>query len=131
MGEIAEMMLDGTMCAGCGEFLHEGEDGEGFPEYCYSCRRTEDKCRRERQSQRDKISNETARMVIEYLEVVHKGKMPNDIGRQLATQIKGIVSGVYNATGKDLMHDGCRKTIENNSKQKRNNPHPTIARRDV
>lgn len=32
MGEIAEMMLDGTLCAGCGEAL-EGE-GEGFPRYC-------------------------------------------------------------------------------------------------
>lgn len=32
MGEIAEMMLDGTLCAGCGEFL-DG-DGEGFPRYC-------------------------------------------------------------------------------------------------
>lgn len=38
MGEIAEMMLDGTMCQGCGEWLHDGEDGEGFPDYCSSCR---------------------------------------------------------------------------------------------
>ena len=32
MGEIAEMMLDGTMCEGCGEFL-DGE-GAGYPRYC-------------------------------------------------------------------------------------------------
>jgi hypothetical protein len=37
MGEIAEMMLDGTMCAGCGEFLNDGYDGEGYPEYCAAC----------------------------------------------------------------------------------------------
>lgn len=37
MGEIAEMMLDGTMCAGCGEFLNDGEDGDGFPGYCSAC----------------------------------------------------------------------------------------------
>lgn len=37
MGEIADMMLDGTMCAGCGEWLHDGEDGDGFPVYCASC----------------------------------------------------------------------------------------------
>lgn len=37
MGEIADMMLDGTMCAGCGEWLHEGEDGDGFPGYCSGC----------------------------------------------------------------------------------------------
>lgn len=37
MGEIAEMMLDGTLCAGCGVHL----DGEamGFPVYCAGCRR--------------------------------------------------------------------------------------------
>lgn len=32
MGEYAEMMLDGTCCAGCGEFMHG--DGHGFPGYC-------------------------------------------------------------------------------------------------
>lgn len=31
MGEIAEMMLDGTMCECCGEFIG---DGDGFPRYC-------------------------------------------------------------------------------------------------
>lgn len=36
MGEIADMMLDGTLCEGCGEYL----DGEGFgiPRYCNGCR---------------------------------------------------------------------------------------------
>lgn len=38
MGEIADMMLEGTMCAGCGEFLHDGEDGPGYPEYCETCK---------------------------------------------------------------------------------------------
>lgn len=38
MGEIADMMLDGTMCAGCGEFLHDGDDGDGYPEYCAGCK---------------------------------------------------------------------------------------------
>lgn len=36
MGEIAEMMLDGTMCAGCGEWLEK--EPMGFPDYCFSCR---------------------------------------------------------------------------------------------
>lgn len=39
MGEIAEMMLDGTMCGGCGEWLCDGEDGAGFPGLCSSCAR--------------------------------------------------------------------------------------------
>lgn len=32
MGEIADMMLEGDLCAGCGVAL-DG-DGEGFPRYC-------------------------------------------------------------------------------------------------
>lgn len=33
MGEIADMMIDGTMCP-CGEFIDDGADGPGFPQYC-------------------------------------------------------------------------------------------------
>lgn len=32
MGEIAEMMLDGTLCEGCGVYI--GDGGSGFPRYC-------------------------------------------------------------------------------------------------
>ena len=32
MGEIAEMMLDGTMCECCGEYIDE--EGFGCPRYC-------------------------------------------------------------------------------------------------
>lgn len=33
MGEIADAMLDGDLCAACGSFIdHEG--GEGFPRFC-------------------------------------------------------------------------------------------------
>ena len=37
MGEIADMMLDGTMCCQCGVWLHEGDDGDGYPMMCESC----------------------------------------------------------------------------------------------
>lgn len=33
MGEIADMMLDGTMCNMCGVFL-EGDVIEGIPNFC-------------------------------------------------------------------------------------------------
>lgn len=34
MGDIAESMLDGTMCAECGTYLG---GGEGYPVYCSYC----------------------------------------------------------------------------------------------
>lgn len=36
MGEIAEMMLDGTLCEGCGEFIGDACD---FPRLCAGCAR--------------------------------------------------------------------------------------------
>ena len=36
MGEIADMMLDGTLCGGCGAFIGDGSD-VGFPRLCSGC----------------------------------------------------------------------------------------------
>ena len=40
MGEIAEMMLDGTLCESCGTFLNENPIG--FPDYCEECQHEEE-----------------------------------------------------------------------------------------
>lgn len=38
MGEIADMMLDGTLCECCGVMiLEDEEDPQGFPGYCSDC----------------------------------------------------------------------------------------------
>lgn len=39
MGEIAEMMLDGTLCQICGSVI-DG-DSPGFPRYCLDCAKDE------------------------------------------------------------------------------------------
>jgi len=36
MGDIAEMMLEGTLCVQCGEFIENGAP-LGFPRYCTGC----------------------------------------------------------------------------------------------
>lgn len=36
MGEIADMMLEGDLCACCGIFM--GDWGSGHPRYCQGCR---------------------------------------------------------------------------------------------
>jgi hypothetical protein len=40
MGEIADMMLDGDLCEGCGDYLG---DGDGFPRLCESCEEESEK----------------------------------------------------------------------------------------
>lgn len=37
MGEIADMLLDGTMCEGCGEWFGDGQ-APGYPRYHKRCR---------------------------------------------------------------------------------------------
>ncbi len=37
MGDVADMMLDGTLCEGCGVFLNASPPG--FPCYCADCKR--------------------------------------------------------------------------------------------
>lgn len=39
MGEIADMMLEGTLCPSCGEYLG---DGDGFPVLCAGCQEEEE-----------------------------------------------------------------------------------------
>jgi hypothetical protein len=36
MGEISDMMLDGTLCEACGEFIDDDQGGE-FPRRCAAC----------------------------------------------------------------------------------------------
>lgn len=41
MGEVTEMLLDGTLCEGCGEVFDdviEGAEAPGHPRRCPSCR---------------------------------------------------------------------------------------------
>jgi hypothetical protein len=41
MGDIADMMLDGTLCEGCGVYIGDGMDAAGYPRRCSHCRREE------------------------------------------------------------------------------------------
>ncbi len=40
MGEIAEMMLDGSLCHGCGVYIDD--DYEGIPRLCEICEEEEE-----------------------------------------------------------------------------------------
>lgn len=42
-GEIAEMMLDGTLCQSCGEVIVDyHKESQGFPGFCAGCRPDDD-----------------------------------------------------------------------------------------
>jgi len=58
MGEIAEMMIDGTLCQFCGEYLEDG--APGYPRSCKRCERVENKLKEKRRD-RDKSSSNNKR----------------------------------------------------------------------
>lgn len=37
MGEIADMMLDGTLCERCGVYIDDEDESPGFPRLCDAC----------------------------------------------------------------------------------------------
>lgn len=55
MGEIADMMLDGTLCEQCGDYLGSGND---FPTICKSCE--EELKREKRKNKAKKVSRKDA-----------------------------------------------------------------------
>lgn len=40
MGDIADMIIEGVLCQGCGEYMG---DGNGYPQWCRACMKTEDR----------------------------------------------------------------------------------------
>lgn len=72
MGEIAEMMLDGTMCQDCGCFVDEPPDdvepdyvlpdGPGYPRSCRDCKREMRQLQQARKRRKiAKLAKESAR----------------------------------------------------------------------
>ena len=51
MGEIADMMLDGTLCECCGEYI--GEDS-GYPGYC------SEECAKNRGASKEQVVDENS-----------------------------------------------------------------------
>ena len=41
MGDVADMMMDGTLCEGCGEFIDD--DPPGYPRKCRDCKKDDKK----------------------------------------------------------------------------------------
>lgn len=90
MGEIADMMIGGEMCEGCGVFLDDG--GYGIPRYC------SDECARDRgfdgiQSDgagiyREKKKVKEHREPCLTINLTHNGRMLYDDRRKI--QIKGV-----------------------------------------
>lgn len=57
MGEIADMMLDGTLCSSCGEFI-DSED-LGFPQQCFYCEKEEKASEKKAKEEKEKKKKET------------------------------------------------------------------------
>lgn len=79
MGDIADMMLDGTMCQGCGEFLCDGEDGPGYPGYCSSCQPRQSKPKKQHKSGKARKASDGQKDFPEVAAIVERLRMKYDL----------------------------------------------------
>ena len=132
MGEIAEMMLDGCLCAGCGEYL--GADN-GYPEYCYSCTKGLKDMERKRSERSAKIAGEVAIKTILELEKAFGAKFDPGVANHLRPNIMGLFRSLYVNHGGYISSDSFVKTLANNAKSQRKaeklRSHPTRDRDTV
>ena len=94
MGEIADMMLDGTLCQGCGVYLEDG--GAGFPMYCAACQSDQGPRRALRGAPNHSQPRNRAKVACEVC-----GRHVKKVG--LAQHIR---DAHLNAQGKDGRHEG-------------------------
>ncbi len=116
MGEIAEMMLDGCLCAGCSEYL--GSD-HGYPEYCYSCTKGVREAERNRSDNASKIAGEVAIKTIFELEKAFGAMFDPAVANHLRPNIMGLFRSLYVNHGGYITSDSFAKTIANNTKVQR------------
>jgi hypothetical protein len=114
MGEIAEMMLDGTMCQGCGVWLHDGEDGPGYPGYCSSCEPDDEEEVRKREDTAKRVSAEVSQLAVAEIEKRMKAKFDPGVGQHFRKNVHGLIRGMYVSEHGVVTHDGMRATLQNN-----------------
>lgn len=110
MGEMAEMLLNGTMCSGCGEWLHDGEDGDGFPGYCASC--APDSSPKKIWMEGPRLLKITRSFVKDF-EKRLGGQMNQQLFEYTVAAVSGIIARHYVCDGR-VRNDGMERTITNN-----------------
>lgn len=120
MGEYAEMMLDGTCCECCGEFIDD-DDAGGYPRYCSKQCASDRGMLDEPKSKKMKTYFERADsfvvLIIRDLEKELKGQFDLQVLEQIIHQLKGIIKHCRMEKGV-IYHEPIQKTIENNLNQK-------------
>lgn len=106
MGEIAEMMLDGTLCERCGSFI-DG-DSPGFPRLCSSCKPKKNKKNKKKVSIKALFINPFASLLSNRVEVIDlKIKENGDLDLEECYKILdcNLVQFVYTHQNKILVVD--------------------------
>lgn len=111
MGEMAEMMLDGTMCQYCGEYL--GSDN-GYPTSCGCDEQTDIPVK---VFIKPSFIKKTCTNIVKQINTY--GSMDAAIEQQLRTQLEGILSKFYADDKRIIHHDGIEKTLATNKKAKK------------
>lgn len=109
MGEYADMMLDGTCCQFCGEYL--GSDND-FPTSCASCAGVDEHARPKeflKEKQYKPIVDKAISSLLKFASIESK------LEELLRRNICGILAKFYIAEEGFMQHDGMLKTLEHNA----------------
>lgn len=129
MGEIAEMMLDGTLCEMCGCYIDD-DDASGFPRYCSK------ECAKDRGVDYQKSSNrfpslisaedaeDLSAEVVDALLEDEDGKqrfaMTLEMRSLSIAHMRTYYSKLYVNESGEICHDGFDKVIAHNKNQPTN-----------
>lgn len=129
MGEIAEMMLDGTLCEMCGCYIDD-DDAGGYPRYCSK------ECAKDRGVDYEKPSNQNVSLIsiadaealsAEMVDALLEDEDGNDQFtmseemRQLSIAHMNVYySKLYVNQDGEICHDGFDKVIAHNKNQPTN-----------
>lgn len=105
MGDVADAMLDGSLCQGCGECLGEGD---GFPTCCNSCESDDDlgemfKALRADKKEKRALNTERSTQIL----VDHgiKFESKNNGAHLIVTGLNGLID-FWPSTGKYIVRKG-------------------------
>lgn len=103
MGDVADAMLDGTLCQCCGEFLG---DGDGYPTFCSECEPEEViEVKSGKEASRDKRASNTVRSTQILVDHGIKFESKNNGAHLIVTGLNGLID-FWPSTGKYIVRKG-------------------------
>jgi hypothetical protein len=123
MGDIADSMLEGDVCAGCGGFIDD-QGGDGFPRYCCAeCdpdgedKESEQRARSEHKKIMQNLADKLNAKLKKEIEKHFDAEFEDVVWKEFASNTAGLFRKLYVDGTDHISHHGLIKTIQVNRAQ--------------